>query len=292
LTLLTGAPAIRLEIENGRCRGVVAMVDGAPRRFDAAREVVLCAGGLQTPKLLMLSGIGPADHLRQIGIPARHDAPAIGANLHDHLLVRVVFATKSKMAPVIDTGNSGITYFKSGAALPGPDIQVFGKQDAPGMPDLAPDEAFALLAALVKPKSRGDLRLTAADPAAPLRVDPNYLAEPADVAALVAGVEFALALGNASGLAQLRSEQISLRGAGRAEIVDYVRANASTYFHYAGTCAMGSDPAAPVDPQLRLRGIAGLRIADASAMPEVVSCNTHAPTLALAERAAEIVLEA
>ncbi len=131
LTLLAGSTVTKLDISGGNCRGVMATVDGQERRFAAAREVVVCAGGLKSPKLLMLSGIGPAEHLRQHNIPVIVDAPRIGANLHDHLLVRLVFSTKEKGAPQIDTGHSGITYMRSNASLKGPDIQVFGRQNAP-----------------------------------------------------------------------------------------------------------------------------------------------------------------
>ena len=199
LTLLPGSTVTKLDISGGNCRGVVAMVDGQERRFAAAREVVVCAGGLKSPKLLMLSGIGPAEHLRQHGIPVIVDAPRIGANLHDHLLVRLVFSTKEKGAPQIDTGHSGITYMRSNSSLKGPDIQVFGRQNAPNVKDLPPDMGYLTMPGLMKPKSRGTVRLASADPNAPLLVDPQYFAEQADVDAYVAGIQFAVAIGNGKG---------------------------------------------------------------------------------------------
>jgi choline dehydrogenase len=289
LTLLPGTTVTRLDISGGNCRGVVAVVDGQERRFAAAREVVVCAGGLKSPKLLMLSGIGPADHLRQHGIPVVVDAPRIGANLHDHLLVRLVFATKDKGAPQIDTGHSGIAYMRSNASLKGPDIQVFGRQNAPNVQGLAADMGYLTMPGLMKPKSRGTVRLASADPMAPLLVDPNYFAEQADVDAYVAGIEFAAAIGNGKGFDAVRKEQVSIPNASKAQIVDYVRANAATYFHFVGTCAMGRSASAPVDEALRVRGVTQLRVADASVMPEIPCCNTHAPTLSLAERAAEML---
>jgi choline dehydrogenase len=289
LTLLTETPVERLEIETGRCRGVVARIGGALRRFGAEREVVLCAGGLQSPKLLMLSGVGPADHLRQIGIPVVLDAPAIGENLHDHLLVRLAFSARTRMADPSDTGHSGITYIKSRPSRAGPDIQIFGRQRGQGVPGVAPESCYTILAGLMKPQSRGRVRLSSAEPAARLLVDPNYLAEPADVEALVAGVEFGLAIGHAPSFGEFRKEQIAPPGSSRDAIVAHIRSAASTYYHYVGTCAMGASGNAPVDPHLRLRGIDALRIVDASVMPSIVSCNTNAPTLALAERAAEIM---
>lgn len=145
---------------------------------------------------------------------------------------------------------------------------------------------------LTKPQSRGTVRLTSADPLAPLAINPNYLAEPADVDAYVDGVQLAIAIGNGKGYSDLRKEQVSLRGANKAQIVEYIRATASTYFHYVGTCAMGKDKSVPVDELLRVRGVARLRVADASVMPVAPCCNTNAPTLSLAERAAELVVAA
>ena len=292
LTLLAGTTVTRLDISGGQCRGVVAVVDGQERRFAAGREVVVCAGGLKSPKLLMLSGVGPADHLRQHGIPVVVDAPQVGANLHDHLLVRLVFSTKDKGAPQIDTGHSGITYMRSNSSLKGPDVQVFGRQNAPNVKDLPPDMGYLTMPGLMKPKSRGAVRLASADPMAPLLVDPNYFGEQADVDAYATGIEFGIALGNGKGFDGVRKDQLSIPGAKKAEIVEYVRANAATYFHFVGTCAMGRSQSAPVDEALNVRGVTRLRIADASVMPEITCCNTHAPTLALAERAAEIILTA
>jgi choline dehydrogenase len=292
LTLLANATATRLDIAGGDCRGVVATVEGQERRFAAVREVIVCAGGLQSPKLLMLSGVGPAEHLRQFGISVVQDSPRIGANLHDHMLVRLVFATKGPMAPPVDTGHAGITYHRSNSSLPGPDIQIFGRMNAPNVKDLPSDHGYLTMPGLMKPKSRGTVRLTSADPSAPLLVDPNYFAEQADVDAYVTSVELAVAIGNGKGFAGMRKEQVSIPGAGRTQIVDYIRANAATYFHFVGTCTMGSNVAAPVDEALRVRGVGRLRVADASVMPVIPCCNTNAPTISLAERAAELVLAA
>jgi choline dehydrogenase len=290
LTLLPNATVTKLDIAGSQCRGVVAIVQGAERRFAADKEVIVCGGGLQSPKLLMLSGVGPADHLRQHGIPVVLDAPRIGANLHDHLLVRLVFATKGPMPPPMDTGHAGITYHRSNLSLKGPDIQIFGRMNAPNVPNLKPEEGYLTLPGLMKPKSRGTVRLASSDPMAPLLVDPNYFAEQADVDAHVMGVEFAMAIGNGKGFDGFRKEQVSIPGANKAQIVEYIRSNAATYFHFVGTCAMGKDKGAPVDEALRVRGVGRLRVVDASVMPVITSCNTNAPTLSLAERAAELVI--
>ncbi|MDX2205375.1 MAG: GMC family oxidoreductase N-terminal domain-containing protein [Hyphomicrobiaceae bacterium] len=292
LTLLPSATVTKLEIKGGDCQGVSVSVDGKVRRFSARREVILSAGALHSPKILMLSGIGPARHLREIGIPVLMDVPGIGSNLQDHLLARVLFEAKDTLAPRLDTGHSGIAYHRSDATLPGPDIQVYGRSEVPGLADLKPNQAFAILAGLMKPRSRGTVRLTSPDPSALLAVDPNYLEDPADLEAFITAIEFAMAIGNARGFEHLRKQQITLPRADRGQIAQYLRTSASTYWHYVGTCAMGRHASAPVDEALRLRGVRRLRVIDASVIPTIPSCNTHAPLLALAERAAEIVLGA
>jgi choline dehydrogenase len=292
LALLPGCSVLRLDITNGQCRGVVASLQGQERRCAAATEVILCAGALHSPKILMLSGVGPAEHLRQHGIAVAVDAPQVGANLHDHLLTRIYFRSKEKMPPTVDSGVGGTTYLKSQASLAGPDIQILGRQNAVGSADLKPDEGYNILPGLMKPKSRGTVRLTSADPNATLLVDPNYFAEQADVDSHVVGIETGIAIGNSKAFAGIRAEQVNLRGAGRTEMIEYVRRTALTYFHYAGTCAMGRSDSAPVDPALRVRGVARLRVVDASVMPTLPCSNTNPPTLSLAERAAEIILAA
>ena len=289
LTLLPGATVTRLAIESGRCRGVVASLPGGERRFSAAKETLLCAGALHSPKLLMLSGVGPAEHLRSHGIRVAYDAPNVGANLHDHLLVRVWWRSSGKMPPMEDTHISGITYTKSRASLPGPDIQVFARHDAAASRDLKLDEGYVVLSGLTKVASRGTVRLGGADMAAPLAINPNYLGEAADVDALVASIELGLAIGNGRSLAGIRQEQLQLRAAAKAQIAQYARETALTYFHYAGTCAMGKSRSAPVDEALRVRGVEGLRVVDASVIPELPCSNTNAPVLSLAERAAELI---
>jgi choline dehydrogenase len=160
----------------------------------------------------------------------------------------------------------------------------------PNVPEVKADEAYAIMVGLMKPKSRGSVRLASADPHAAPVVDPNYFADPADVDAYVVGMELGFAIGDGPGFDGMRKAQVSIPRASRADIIGHIRANAGTYYHYVGTCEMGTDASAPVDPQLRLRGLSRLRVANASVMPEVNCCNTHAPTLALAERAAEIIL--
>jgi choline dehydrogenase len=290
LTLLPDTLVTKIDVENGICRGVTTVLGGETRKFRVAKEVILAAGGIMSPRLLMLSGIGPAAHLRDLNIPVVVDAKNVGQNLHDHLLLRVFWSSNGKMPPRQDTDHAGVAYLRTNSALPGPNIQISGRQQAPGVPGLKADEGFAISPGLTKPVSRGTVRLASADPKALAIVDPNYFAEQADVDAYVAGIEFSLALGNSKPFAELRKDQISLKGADKAAIADYVRENALTYFHFVGTCAMGSDQTAPVDGSLRLRGVDRLRVVDGSVIPQVVVSNTNPAVLMLAERAAEIIL--
>jgi choline dehydrogenase len=289
LTLLPDTLVTKIDVNNGVCAGVTTVVDGNLRRFRAGKEVILSAGGIMSPRLLMLSGIGPAAHLRELDIPVVVDAKNIGQNLHDHLLLRVFWSSKGKMPPRQDTDHAGVAYLRTNPALPGPNSQISGRQQAPGVPGLKADEGFAISPGLTKPVSRGTVRLASADPKALAVVDPNYFAEQADVDAYVAAIEFSLALGNSNAFAELRKDQISLKGADKAAIADFVRENALTYFHFVGTCAMGSHESAPVDESLRVRGVDRLRVVDGSVIPEVVVSNTNPAVLTLAERAAEII---
>ncbi len=289
LTLLPDTLVTKLDISNGVCTGVSAVVDGNVRRFHAGKEVILAAGGIMSPRLLMLSGVGPAAHLREHGIPVVVDAKNVGQNLHDHLLLRVFWSAKGKMPPRQDTDHAGVAYLRTNSNLPGPNSQISGRQQAPGVPGLKADEGYAISPGLTKPLSRGTVRLASADPKALAIVDPNYFAEQADVDAYVAAIEFSLALGNSKAFAEFRKDQISLKGADKAAIAEHVRQTALTYFHFVGTCAMGSHESAPVDGNLRVRGVERLRVVDGSVIPEVVVSNTNPAVLTLAERAAEII---
>ena len=229
-----------------------------PRR----KRSIVCAGGLQSPKLLMLSGVGPADHLRQHGIPVAVDSPQ-----HRRQPPR----SSAGAAGVLDQGEDAAArrhrprrhhlHASSDPSLNGPDIQMFGRQNAPNVKDLKPDEGYLTMPGLMKPKSRGTVRLTSADPMAPLagRSRTTLPSRPTSTPMRPASSSPSrLATAKAS-TACARSRSAS-RGAKKAEIVDYVRANAATYFHFVGTCAMGRDATAPVDEALararRRRGCA------------------------------------
>jgi choline dehydrogenase len=297
LQVLTGAHVLRLLIEDGRCCGVEVALAGGIECIRAEGEVVVCAGTVESPKLLMLSGIGPGDELARLGIPVAADLPGVGRHLHDHVLSPVIYAASRAVPPPrhgLQPLHSHL-FWHSRPGLPGPDVQPLFFHLPLYLEGMeGPADGYTLMAGIIRPASRGALRLASTDPAAPPLIDPACLSCEVDVAALVAALELCREIGSQSALAGWRGDELypgpHVRTA--SELREYVRRTAVTYHHQVGTCKMGVDEQAVVDPQLRVRGIEGLRVADASVMPSVSSGNTHAPTVMIGERAAELVREA
>ncbi|KUN09264.1 hypothetical protein AQI95_05370 [Streptomyces yokosukanensis] len=291
LTVITHAHVRRLLLDGTRCRGAEYVADGTVHTVAADREVILSAGAVGSPQLLLLSGIGPAAHLQDVGIPVRADLPGVGENLHDHLLSWVSYRAKqpvpagpSRQAYVLARSAEGVD----------PDVQLsFTRAALEPLWAGADPDGFSVLFSVVTPASRGSLRLRSADPTAHPLIDPAYLTDDADVDRMVTALSMARRLAAADALAQWRGAEL-LPG---SDVLDedacraYVRATAATYFHPVGTCRIGVDALAVVDPQLRVRGIEALRVADASVMPSVVSANTNAAVLGIAERATQLVEE-
>ncbi len=290
LTVQTGARSHRLLIDKGRCRGVVYERDGKIHRARALREVILCAGAIGSPHLLLLSGIGPADDLRKLGIEVAADLRGVGRNLHDHVLSFVIHEAKQEIpAPKANILEAHL-FAKSDARLPVPDHQPLFMCNAPPLPELEiPPNSYATAPGIIRPASRGELRLTANDPQAPLFIDPRYLSAPADLNALVHSLEVAIEIMESAAFRSWRKRAVWPKAKTRAERVQWVRQTCETYHHQAGTCKMGIDAMSVVDPQLRVYGVEGLRVADASIMPSVVSGNTNAPTIMIGEKAADLV---
>ena len=299
LTVLTSARALRLLFEGTRCVGVEYTHDGAVKSARAAHEVVVAAGAIESPRLLMLSGIGGEAELASHGIEVRVNLEGVGKNLHDHVLSPVIFSASRPVPPTVPGTQPLHAHFfsRSRSGLLGPDLQPLFFHlplylEDEGMS--GPPDGFTLMAGVVRPASRGTLRLTSADPDAELLLDPAYLSCEVDLEALVAAVELCQEIGRQPALAEWADEELypGPAAAAGSELRDYVRRTAITYHHQVGTCKMGVDELAVVDPQLRVYGIEGLRVADASIMPNVPSGNTHAPTVMVGERAAELVREA
>jgi choline dehydrogenase-like flavoprotein len=290
LTVLTGTRARRLLLEGGRCVGV----DIGKRELRAAQEVVLAAGTIESPKLLMLSGIGPAAELARHGIEIAVDLPGVGENLHDHLLSPVVCSSSRPMPPVV-AGTTPLhvhLFARSRGDLPAPDTQPLVFHVPAYLPGMeGPPDGFTLMAGMIRPQSRGRLTLASPDPDVPPLIDPAYLAVEADLDALAWSLEQVREIGRADALADWLGEEL-YPGPGITspeDVRNYVRDTAITYHHQVGTCQMGADELAVVDPRLRVRGVEGLRVADASVMPTVTAGNTHAPATMIGERAADLI---
>jgi choline dehydrogenase len=288
LRVLTRARATRLVIEGQRAVGVEYVRDGRREQARATREVVLCGGVVNTPTLLLLSGIGPADHLKQMGIAVVRDLPGVGANLQDHLKLSIRWNGQTTLPP--STVTAGL-FVRSRAAsgegsISPPDLQFYVGR---GLDQ--PDRFVTITVSLVRPRSRGEVRLQSSDPLAPPIIRANYLQEPSDVAALVEGAKLARALGQSAAYAKLRADEIEPGVAVTSDtaLAEFAHRAADTIYHPAGTCRMGSDARAVVDSQLRVRGLAALRIADASVMPDVVSATTHAACVMIGARAVQLL---
>lgn len=297
LEVVTGAWVHDLLVEGGAVRGVrYALADG-PVQEVRADTVVLSAGALDTPRVLLRSGIGPAAELAALGIDPVHDLPGVGRNLHDHLLVPVIVGTEREI-PLPGPGQSATQvhwWWRSRPGLDRPDTQplVFS---VPMYGDTlsGPPGAFTIYAALVTPKSRGTLTLTGPDPADPTAVDLGALTHPDDVASLLASVRQARDVVRQPALAGWGPTELhpapDLDGAGLEE---YVRQNVCTYHHQVGTARMGTDEQAVVDPRtLAVHGVAGLHVADASVIPTIPAGNTNAPSILIGEKAARALVAA
>lgn len=292
LTILTGAVAERLTIQAGRCTGLIFRHRGGMREVHAEHEVILSAGAVDSPKLLLLSGIGPSDHLRALGIPAAVDLASVGGNLQDHILIAGVAYEARRAVPRSHYNHGeGLLYVPQ---EPGPEILIMSVTLPFVLPSVgqAPDLAYVLTPCLMRPRSRGSVRLVSADPRDPPLIDPAFLTEPDDLDVMVEAVTLARDIGAARELADWRRREVfpSPGVTDRPGLRDFVRRAANSFHHPVGTCRMGTDENAVVDLALRVRGTQGLRVVDASVMPSLPQAMVNAATIAIAERAADLIL--
>ncbi|HEY0693900.1 MAG TPA: FAD-dependent oxidoreductase [Kribbella sp.] len=292
LDVATNAVVQRLRMTADRCTGVDYTVDGKRACANAA-EVVLTAGAVGSAHLLLLSGIGPAQHLKDNGLDVVADLPGVGANLQDHPMATLVYEALRPL-PFLPANPPGevMGLLHSDPSAPRPDLQVyFIAAPLPSPCGQAPDHGYTIAFAAMAPHSRGSVRLANARPDTAPVVDPNYLGDDRDLEVLRNGLDIARRIGQADALAPWRKQEALPGPEIHGEAVgDYLRKTMVTYFHYTGTCRIGADSTSVVDPEnLRVHGLSGLRVADASIMPSIPSGNTNATVYAIAERAAELM---
>ncbi|MBY0338104.1 MAG: FAD-dependent oxidoreductase [Acetobacteraceae bacterium] len=318
LHVITDAHVTRVVVEDGRATGVVYVGPGGARTIRARREVVLASGAIGTPHILMLSGIGPAAHLRQHGIEVKRDAPQIGQNLQDHFQARLMYRASQRVSlnervnSLLGMARMGIEFglarrgpltFAAGTSglfarvLPQsatPDVQFhFIPWSADSVKQgLHKFPGFTISVCQLRPESRGEIRLASADPMAKPLMQARYLTTETDRRCMIEGLKLGRRLA-ATGAMRPFIDSEYAPGPGTPtedeEMLDFARRTGGTIYHPASTCRMGGDEAAPVDPRLRLRGVAGLRVADCSVMPTVVSGNTNAGAIMIGERCADFI---
>ena len=326
LQVLTGAQVLRVRFEGGRAVGVDVRMGGAERTLKARREVILSAGALQSPQLLMLSGVGPGAHLQALGLPVLHDLPGVGQHLHDHIDVvqvvdapghhdlfglslagavramRGIFEWRRQRTGMLTTNfGEGGAFLRSTPEEPVPDLQlhfVVGKLVDHGRKTVF-GHGYSCHVCLLRPKSRGSVTLASPDPLATPLIDPAFLSDPDDTARLVRGFKLMRHILAQPALAQYGGREVAASSAAQtdAEIEAYVRQQADTIYHPVGTCRMGpahqaAEGGSVVAADLRVHGLQGLRVVDASVMPQIVGGNTNAPTIMIAEKASELIRQA
>ncbi|MGV0745559.1 GMC family oxidoreductase [Mycolicibacterium sp. XJ870] len=313
LTLFTQATATRVLIDGNRVTGVEIQQAGTRRTVTARREVVLCSGAINSPQLLMLSGIGDPDQLARHGIDVVTRAPEVGANLLDHLVVPLgfdaphdtLFAAEKPLELVnylirrrgMLTSNVGEAhgFVKSSPQLEWPDLELIFAP-APffdeGIGDPYSGHAVVMGPILLKPNSRGTIRLRSGDPMDKPVIDPRYLTDPGDRAALMTGLRMCATISQSralKGVIGKIARPLDARELTEETLDKALNTISHTLYHPVGTCRMGSDEASVVDPQLRVRGVDGLRVADASIMPTIIRGHTHAPSVLIGEKAADLI---
>jgi choline dehydrogenase len=291
LTVHTGAHARRLTFDGKRCTGVDYERNGNVETATAEAEVIVSAGAVNSPQLLLLSGVGPADHLREVGVDVVHELPGVGRNLHDHPLLGLVFEADGEIAPGKANHAETSMLWRSDPSLPGPDMQFMFIHVPFHPPHLqAPPNSYTFGIATI-PDSRGWVRLAGADPQAAPLINPNYLGEDSDVRRLLLGIEKAREINATSAFSAWGTTEV-LAGEhlqDEAGLRDFISRGTGTYYHPVGTCKMGVDDEAVVDSELRVHGIEGLRVADASVMPTLVCVNTNAASIMIGEKAADLI---
>jgi len=319
LRVETEAVATRLVFEGRRCVGVAIRQRGQERVVRAAREVIVCGGAVNSPQLLQISGIGAAEHLRSIGVEVVHELPGVGANLSDHYVARVSHRVRDAIsinqlahglrlageaARFATSGRGALTFgvtsaqvfCRSREGLASPDLQLLftpASYDNAKFGELERAAGMTVAICPVRPDSRGTIMARSADPLEKPVITPNYLSAPGDERVMLAGIRITRNIFAAPAMARHSVEE-TLPGpdvVSDEALAEHARRFGTTIFHPVGTCKMGEDPRAVVDARLRVRGIGGLRVIDASVMPTLTTGNTNAPTIMIGEKGAAMIRE-
>ncbi|MFF0025060.1 GMC family oxidoreductase [Streptomyces sp. NPDC004082] len=291
LHVVTSATAHRLLFDGTRCVGVEYGVDGRAHTAKAAGEVVLTAGTIGSAELLQRSGIGPEDALRQAHVDLFHRLPGVGENLHDHPRANLVYRAQRTVPAARNNHGEILGLLRSSPELAGPDLQIIFIDIPVPNPVGAVSNGFTIGVSPMRPVSRGTVKIASSDPYAPSLIDPNYFADGQDVRVVLSGIETARKIAWSSALAEWGIEEVSpgLTAVDEPSISAHVRKHFTSYCHPVGTCMMGEGEMSVVDSELRVRGLDGLRVADASVIPSIPSSNTNATVFAIAERAADLL---
>jgi choline dehydrogenase len=296
ITLLTGAEVQSLTMQGNKVTGVRFLRNGQLQNVRAARRVVLSAGAINTPKILMLSGIGDEAELKRHGIKTVAKLPGVGRNYQDHVLVAGCVWEYNQALPPANNLAEATFFWKSDSALATPDLQPFQIEvpfasEVTGPQFNAPAGAWSIAPGLVRPKSRGRVTLASAKGSDMALIDSGYLTHPDDVKALLRGIELTREVGNSAAMKEFVKREVMPGPLNREDMTNFLRNAAGTYYHQSCTCKMGRDEMAVVDGTLSVRGgVTGLSIADASVMPNVSTGNTMAPTVIIGERMADILM--
>lgn len=318
LKMKTGVTVNRIVVENARAIGVEILENGRPQLLRAEREVLLASGAIGSPKLMLLSGLGPADHLREVAVPIVADIPEVGKNLHDHFGIDIVYELNGphsfdkynkphwmlwagleyalfRKGPVASNIVEGGAFWYGDRSAPTPDLQfhfLVGAGVEAGVPKIASGSGVTLNSYTLRPKARGSVKLRSAHPGDSPIIDPNFLGDPDDLRISTEGVKISREIMSQSSMGRyVRKEHFpgpDVRT--QADFEAYARQYGRTSYHPVGACRMGGDPRSVVDPELRVRGIAGLRICDSSVMPRVTSSNTNATSIMIGEKASTLIL--
>ena len=296
ITLLTGATVLKVNLKNTKVTGLVFEKDGKEHIVNADKRVVLSAGAMNTPKILMQSGIGRSQDLREVGIKPLHDLQGVGESFQDHVLAGgCIWEYKNPIAPKGNFAEANV-FCKSDSKLDTPDIQLVHIQVPYATATIKtqypniPAASWSLAVGLARPLSTGTVKLRSSNPKDGLKVDAGYLKEAADLTALVRGFEIARELGNSKEMSQFVKREVLPGKLNKKDMINFAKNSAGTYFHQSCTCKMGTDDMSVVDGNLSVYGLENISIADASVMPRISTGNTMAPSVLIGQRMADILI--